>query len=102
MPGWNIFCGCEYFCFCALYGAILSTSTTGEIMETVDQLKEAWNTEADQFNQWSDLGADEMIEFAQNRMKSTGEEKLKLVLSASVALVCSSTWQGKSVEEIEL
>jgi hypothetical protein len=29
-----------------------------------DDVVKAWNAQADEFNQWPDLGADEMVEFA--------------------------------------
>lgn len=35
---------------------------------TVEDLKHAWNSEADNYNQWDDLGLDEIIEFAQQQI----------------------------------
>lgn len=36
-------------------------------IETLDQIKEVWNSQADGYNQWDSLGEDEKIEFAQRR-----------------------------------
>jgi hypothetical protein len=45
-------------------------------METVEQLKHAWNTQADALNQWDELGLDEIVHFAQQRQV----EQLKALL----------------------
>lgn len=47
----------------------------------MDSLKEAWNLQADQHNQWDDLGIDEIIEFAQK------------VEREACASLCDSLWQ---------
>ena len=36
-------------------------------MMTLKELEAAWNAEADHYNQWPNLGLDEMIEFAQQQ-----------------------------------
>jgi hypothetical protein len=33
-------------------------------MITLDEVKNAWNTQADKHNQWDELDADERVEFA--------------------------------------
>lgn len=33
----------------------------------IDQLKAAWNAQADKHNQWDDLGIDEIVSFAQTQ-----------------------------------
>ena len=43
---------------------------------TLDKLKAQWNDNADQYNQWSELGLDEIVAFAQ---KVEREECAKLV-----------------------
>ena len=34
-------------------------------MKTIDEIKAAWNAQADRYNQWDDLGIDEIVHFAQ-------------------------------------
>lgn len=34
---------------------------------TLDELANAWNAQADPFNQWGELGLDEMVAFAQQQ-----------------------------------
>lgn len=34
---------------------------------TLDELANAWNAQADPFNQWEELGLDEMVAFAQQQ-----------------------------------
>jgi hypothetical protein len=34
-------------------------------MKTLNELKDLWNGEADKFNQWDDLGLDEIVQFVQ-------------------------------------
>lgn len=34
---------------------------------TIEELKAAWNAQADKFNQWDDLGIDEIVNFAQKQ-----------------------------------
>jgi hypothetical protein len=37
------------------------------IMKSVEDLKQEWNAQADQLNQWDELGLDEIVWFAQVR-----------------------------------
>ncbi len=36
-------------------------------METLEELKNAWNAQADKYNQWDELGHDEIVALAQQR-----------------------------------
>jgi hypothetical protein len=51
-------------------------------METIDELKAAWNSHADRYNQWEELGLDEIIRFAQERMRDRCAD-ICLALSAN-------------------
>lgn len=43
------------------------TTPTREELLTIDQLKQEWDSQADKFNQWDELGLDEIVHFAQER-----------------------------------
>jgi hypothetical protein len=36
---------------------------------SIDELKAAWNAQADAMNQWDELGLDEIVDFAQEQMR---------------------------------
>jgi hypothetical protein len=40
----------------------------GATLEGVDDLEAAWNAESDKFNSWDELGLDEIVAFAQERI----------------------------------
>lgn len=42
-------------------------SYDGELPLSLDQLRDQWNAQADDFNQWDSLGLDEQIGWAQAR-----------------------------------
>ena len=42
-------------------------SYDGELPLSLDQLRDQWNAQADDFNQWDSLGLDEQIGWAQDR-----------------------------------
>ncbi len=56
---------------------------------TLDDLANAWNEQADQFNQWGDLGLDEIVAFAQQQA----------LIEAAEAFECAGAfdWNGNSV-----
>ncbi|SBV37806.1 hypothetical protein STPYR_12749 [uncultured Stenotrophomonas sp.] len=41
---------------------------------TIDELKTAWNAQADAMNQWDELGIDEIVDFAQEQMRDACAE----------------------------
>lgn len=44
-------------------------------METLEELKNAWNAQADKYNQWDELGHDEIVAFAQQRAIAAERER---------------------------
>lgn len=49
----------------ALEAAIRALAVRQTKALTVDELEALWNAQADKFNQWADLGLDEIVYFAQ-------------------------------------
>jgi len=53
-------------------------------METLQELQTAWNAQADKYNQWDELGHDEIVVFSQQRAASAERcrsEKLSAALT---------------------
>ena len=60
---------------------------------TYDQVIAAWNAQADEYNQWSELGEDEKIEWAVACAKAvpptTGEPRWYMVNKSGMATLCA-------------
>lgn len=46
-------------------------------MANLDKIIEAWNAQADKYNQWSDLGEDEKLEWAVSMVRKPYVTKIK-------------------------
>lgn len=64
--------------------------------ETIEDLRAAWDAQADAWNQWDELGTDEIVDWAQTRAMARADARLKRVLLAASALVCSPDWAGRT------
>jgi len=51
------------------------------------ELMDAWNAQADEYNQWESLGADEMVDFALERMEQENAEEYSELKDAFEALL---------------